>query len=323
MTRPPGHDVAMAPSADHAARRSRSSPRAVSPAGRGVLFAALTDAGPLYQSLGDIRALSLITRALVVLENQVYEYRGRVVKTIGEELLCVFADASGAASAAIGMQQRMEHFAADAGVKLGLRIGLHAGTVIEDASDVFGDAVNVAARMLKLANAGQIITDGLTLAAMRAALRRRARAIDRRRVKGKSREIDIVELGWRRRTGEPFTTEQGVVPERSRSAQLLLIVAGREIAIDGSRASFTIGRDAANDLPIASTKASRKHARIEWRRDKFVLFDHSTNGTYVTLENEPEVMVKHESILLHGSGVLSIGEAAASHGRGRIEFKCR
>jgi pSer/pThr/pTyr-binding forkhead associated (FHA) protein len=103
---------------------------------------------------------------------------------------------------------------------------------------------------------------------------------------------------------------------------MVLVANGGEIAIDGARASFTIGRDASNDLPIASQKASRQHARIEWRRDKFVLFDHSTNGTYVTLQNVPEVLVKHESILLHGSGVISIGEAAGPNGRGSIEFRC-
>jgi class 3 adenylate cyclase len=316
--------MAATPASSERARHTRAPPaRAAAAAERGVVFCALADAHLLYQALGDIRALSIITRALVVLEQHVYEYRGRVVKTVGEELLCVFADASSAAAAAIGMQQRMEHFAADATVQLGLRIGMHSGAVIDDDGDVFGDAVNVAARLVKLANAGQIITDGPTLARMRAALRRRGREIDRRRVKGKSREIHIVELGWRRGAGETFTTEQGVLPDRSRIAQMILTVSGKEITLDGSRASVTIGRDAANDLAIASGKASRQHARIEWRRDKFVLYDHSTNGTYVTLENEPEVMVKHESMLLYGSGVLSIGEAAAKRGRGRIEFKCR
>ena len=84
-----------------------------------------------------------------------------------------------------------------------------------------------------------------------------------------------------------------------------------------------IGRDMANDLPLSSRKASRQHARIEWRRDKFVLFDHSTNGTYVTIEGEPEVLVKHESFVLRGRGVLSIGESAADSARTAIGFECR
>ena len=290
---------------------------------RAVVFAGIAEPGALYQALGDVRALSIISRALVELEQQVEEHRGRVVKTVGEELLCVFGDASNAAAAAVAMHQRIEHFSADATVKLALKVGLHSGAMIEEQGDIFGDAVNLAARLFRLANAGQIITDASTLARMRAALRRRARAIGRRRVKGRSSEVDIVEIGWRRRTGDPFTTEQAILLERSRTSGMVLVFGGREIVIDGTRASFTIGRDASNDLPIASSKASRQHARIEWRRDNFVLFDHSTNGTYVALDDKPEVVVKHESILLHGSGVLSIGEVATPRGRGIVKFKCR
>jgi len=290
---------------------------------RAVLFADITGTNALYESLGDARALMIRTRCLVLLEEQVYEHRGQVIKTVGDEILSVFPDASTAAAAAIAMQQRIEHFSADASVVLGLKVGMRSGALIEEQGDVFGDAVNIAARLVKLAHAGQIITDGATAASMRATLRRRAREIDRRRVKGKTAEIEIVEIGWRRRAGEPFTTEQGALIERTRSARMLLTVDDREIGIDSARASFTIGRDASNDLPIASRKASRQHARIEWRRDKFVLFDHSTNGTYVTLEGEGEVMVKHESFLLRGRGTLSIGETAKAGGRGVIGFECR
>lgn len=291
---------------------------------RTVLFAEIAGTTALYDTLGDVRALSIITRALVAMEQQVYEHHGEVIKTVGQEMLCVFADANAAPTTAIAMQQRMEHFATEARVALALRVGFRSGTVIEEQGDVFGDAVNVASRLVKLAAAGQIITDGETLKGMRAALRRRGREIDRRRVKGRTSELEIVEIGWRHASGDPFTTEQGALLSRARNAVMMLLsFDGSEIAIDGARDSFTIGRDETSDLPVPSTKASRQHARIEWRRDKFVLFDHSTNGTYVTLEGEPEVLVKHESFLLHGKGMLSIGEAAQAAGPGLIRFECR
>lgn len=292
-------------------------------AARTVMFGEISGTLVLYESLGDIRALSVITRALVAMEQQVYEHRGDVIKTVGQEILCLFKDGNTATTAAIAMQQRMEHFAAEAGVGLTLRVGYHTGPVIQEHADVFGDAVNVAARLVKLASAGQIITDGETLAGVRGALRRRARAIDRRRVRGRSSEVEIVEVGWQRKSGDPYTTEQGLLVDRSRDAVMVLHHQDRNIEVDGSRASFTIGRDESSDLPVVSTKASRQHARIECRRDKFVLFDHSTNGTYVTLEGDPEVLVKHESFLLYGRGVLSIGEAAHPEGCGIIRFECQ
>jgi adenylate cyclase len=135
---------------------------------RAVIFADITGSNALYQSLGDLRAMSIITRCLVAMEEQVYHHRGEVVKTIGEEILSVFADANTGATAAIAMQQRVEHFAADASIALSLRIGLHNGPLIEEQGDVFGDGVNIAARLVKLASPGQILTDAGSLAAMRA-----------------------------------------------------------------------------------------------------------------------------------------------------------
>jgi adenylate cyclase len=291
--------------------------------GRAVMFAEIAGTNGLYEALGDIQVLAIVTRALVAMEQQVFEHRGEVIKTVGQEMLLLFQDGNAAASAAIAMQQRIEHFAAEAGMAMSLRIGLLSGPLIEDHGDVFGDAVNVAARLVQLANPGQILTDGATVAALRSALRGRARQIDRLRVKGKRGETEIVEIGWRRDSRDPFMTEQGMLLDRSRTARMVLRFAGEEIVVDGARATLTIGRDEASDLPISSGKASRQHARIEWRRDKFVLFDHSTNGTYVTLAGEPEMMIKHETMLLHGRGVLSIGQAASAREPGVIEFECR
>src|SRR5690606_27474002 len=115
--------------------------RTAAPA-RAVVFADIVGANALYQALGDLRAMSLITRCLVAMEEQVYQHRGDVIKTVGEEMLVVFPEANAGATGVIAMQQRMEHFAADACVDLSLRVGLHAGPVIEDGGDVFGDSVN-------------------------------------------------------------------------------------------------------------------------------------------------------------------------------------
>jgi hypothetical protein len=256
------------------------------------------------------------------MEEQVYHYRGEVIKTVGEGMLSLFPDANTGASAVIAMQQRVEHFAADAALALSLRIGLHNGPMIEERGDVFGDGVNIAARLVKLAGPGQILTDAGSLAAMRASFRRRARALDRRRVKGKSSEIELVELGWRRRSGEPFTTEQAAVLEGAGKARMMLRTDGREVVVDSARSTFTIGRDAANDLPVVSRKASRQHARIEWRRDKFVLVDLSTNGTYVALEDGRETAVRREELILDGQGSISLGASHRKGPRNFVEFYC-
>ena len=76
------------------------------------------------------------------------------------------------------------------------------------------------------------------------------------------------------------------------------------------------------DVVIDDRKASRMHARIERRRDKFVLIDHSSNGTFVTVGDESEVMLRREEWTLRGRGRCSFGHA---HGDGPsevLEFHC-
>jgi class 3 adenylate cyclase len=287
------------------------------------MFANITGVNALYDELGDARALMNMTRCLALLEDQADEHRGQLVKTIGDQILCLFPDASSAASAAVAMQQRIENFAASAALTLGVKIGLHSGSLIEDRGDVFGIAVNTAARFMQFANPGQIVSDATTVSGMRVALRKRARTIDRRAIKGTSGEIEIIELSWRRRAGAPFTTEQSALLQQRPCARIALFVSGRVIVVDSTSAAFTIGRDASNALRVPSRNASRQHAHIEWRRDKFVLFDHSTNGTYVRLEGEPEMLVKHESFLLRGRGVFCLGEPVKTKSKGVIAFECR
>ena len=60
---------------------------------------------------------------------------------------------------------------------------------------------------------------------------------------------------------------------------------------------------------IADRRASRTHARIERRRDKFVLIDQSTNGTYVTFDGEAEFALKREEVILRGKGRICFGHA--------------
>jgi adenylate cyclase len=64
------------------------------------------------------------------------------------------------------------------------------------------------------------------------------------------------------------------------------------------------------------------HARIERRRDKFVLVDQSSNGTYVTVEGEPEIELRREEMILRGCGHLSFGHAYQDDSGEVLAFSC-
>jgi adenylate cyclase len=57
--------------------------------------------------------------------------------------------------------------------------------------------------------------------------------------------------------------------------------------------------------------ASRRHCTIERRKDKWVLKDHSTNGTFVTLEGDSELTLRREELVLRKHGWIAFGQSRA------------
>ena len=286
-----------------------------------VLFADVSDSTRLYESLGDTAAFGGVRGVLGSLRNVSDAFGGRVVKTIGDGLMCVFPDADSAASAAAEMQRSIaQRPPLERGKKLTIRVGFHLGPVIQDGDDVFGDCVNVAARMAALAMAGQAITTASTVAALSAHLRETTRPIDALPVKGKSEGVEVHELLWQ--SGSERTVIPGRSPgatmQRSAAAALRLTHRGQQ-AVVVSAATF--GRDPDNTFIITDPMASRRHAKIERRADHFVLVDQSSNGTYVTI-GASEVRLRREDVVLHSTGRIAFGHSTSDANAETVEFDC-
>jgi adenylate cyclase len=82
-----------------------------------------------------------------VVDPAIAEHHGRVVKTTGDGMLIEFASAVEAVNCAMAVQLRMVERNRDAAMKIVFRIGINVGDVIVDGDDIFGDGVNVAARV--------------------------------------------------------------------------------------------------------------------------------------------------------------------------------
>jgi class 3 adenylate cyclase len=264
-----------------------------------VLFADVSGSTRLYETVGDALALATIGHCLVLVGAACEGNGGRVVKTIGDEVMAVFPTADLAAAGAAEMQARISELAPVGGAAA-IRVGFHVGATIEVSGDVFGDSVNVAWRMAALAKGQQVILSAETAAALSPLLRARVREIDLLTVKGKQQDIGIFELIWQ--SSDADLTSLSTRPMRRREARIRLRHGSREIDLGEVRSSVTLGRDQQNDVVIADKMASRLHARIERRRDKFVLVDQSSNGTYVKIDGEPEIQLRREEMILRGRG---------------------
>ena len=284
-----------------------------------VLFADVSGSTRLYETLGDERAFATVGECLALVRAACEGHGGRVVKTIGDEMMAAFTRADAAAQAALSMQAAVSA-AQFAGVaKLAIRAGFHFGPAIVTDGDVFGDSVNVAARLAGVAHASQVITSAATVSLMSPWLRARTREIGALTVKGKLRDMNVCELLWQD-AGEDLTTLATRVA--SAPARIAIRHGGREVILDEWKSALALGRDAQNDVVIADRLASRMHARIERRRDRFVLVDHSSNGTFLTLDGEPEMPLRREEFVLRGRGRISFGHAHAADPAETVEFAC-
>src|SRR5262245_45262841 len=161
-----------------------------------VLFADISGSTRLYDVLGDARAKALVDECIGAMRGIVRRYRGRVIKTIGDEVMCVLPDADSGLLAATEMQLRISTMPSISGVKRAIRVGFHAGPLIEDANDVFGDTVNLAARMVGLARASQILTTRATVTQLSRALQESTRKIGNVAVRGKDDDMELCEVLW-------------------------------------------------------------------------------------------------------------------------------
>lgn len=289
-----------------------------------VLFADVSGSTRLYEVLGDARAFDAINRCISLMRRVTGTFQGRVVKTIGDEIMAVFPGVLGAVQAACAMQAEVDLMApVEDTVRLSIRIGLYHGPVLMQAedSDVFGDTVNVAARLTELAKAGQILSAGATVQLLPPLLRMSTRSLDMLPVKGKAEDVKVVEVLWRE--GEDATLMVGRTHSPvAATGTLRLRHHGREAVVDVSRGRLVLGRDAQADFVVEDKRASRLHAAIELRRDKFVYTDQSSNGSYITFAGESELQLRREEIVLRGSGSICLGHSFDKDAAGAITFIC-
>jgi len=283
-----------------------------------VLFADVSGSTQLYESLGDTRAVATVGRCLDMARDAAVARGGRLVRSLGDEVMLVFSTALQAAEAALEIQKRMADLSNLLGLRLAFHVGFHFGAAIEHHGDVYGDSVNTAARLVALAKAGQILTCAHTIAELPAHARPLLRHLNAITVKGKQHDLDVVELVWQ--PTADMTMVGGLPNPQMTGVQLRH--GDSTITLDAATQAITLGRDEHNDVVIREKLASRLHARIERRHDKFALVDSSVNGTYVTFEGEREFLLHRQELLFKGRGRISFGRPLGPDASDVVSFVC-
>ena len=279
-----------------------------------ILFADIANSTRLYETLGNEDARNLIGDCISLLSKVALNHRGTVVKTIGDEIMCTFRNATDAVEAAIDMNLSIMDMPVEnlsGTFPPNIYVGIQEGPVIvEDDKDVFGDAVNVAAHLVGSAKQRQIIITEETLKVLEPDLKSAARHIDKTIIKGKAGEINIYEIVWEQKDE---TIMMDIPLDALVGDCLMELKLGDQIVEVGKdRSRITIGRQRHNDLVVNDTRVSRTHARIEYRRGKFILIDQSTNGTYAEGREGSNIHLRRDETPLSRSGVISLGREIIS-----------
>lgn len=293
----------------------------------GILFADIVGSSQLYENLGNIDAERAISQALETLKTICRAHQGLVIKTIGDELMCRFEEPEDLLAAAVAMQEafthgNISHHVSASSVQR-IRIGCHIGQVIVKENDVFGDSVNIAARLVEFARSGQIITSASTWALFEKAQPKiSSRALRPLRIKGRLSSLAINEVLWQQ--NDLDLTHLLTLPQAHSGAHLWslnLVYFGITVQLNQDRSSITLGRAAGCGLPICTPTASRIHAKILATATQFVLVDQSTNGTFIQPEGREEFQIHRHSQPLSGSGVISLGLPAASSPEHQLHYQ--
>lgn len=287
-----------------------------------VLFADVTGSTRLYDTLGNEVANRAIGKALDLMRKLTAMHDGHVIKTIGDEIMCRFPTADAACQVAKEIMEELDAGLQGEDVKIHFNVGFEYGpAILAEDGDVFGDAVNVAARMMDIAGSDQIMTTQNTVNFLSKELAESTRLFDKTAVKGKAEAMTIFQVIWE---NEDLTRiEITDVQQADEVRYLELDFNGQQTRISSEENRiFVLGRGVQSDLVINARLASRTHARIEFQRGKFQLTDQSSNGTFIKTDDGENIFLRRQGLMLWGSGKISLGEEVSDSNPDLISFHC-
>ena len=284
---------------------------------RTILFADLRGSTGLFETLGNAEATAVVTQCVSALGPPVQRNGGHVVKTLGDGLMAVFDAPPPALEAATAMHETLEAIASRGGERgassglraLRLQVALARGETVEMGGDCYGDAVNVAARLLDHASDDETLVTAEVLRDLPPEVASRFRSLDRLALRGRVEPVEVHATGGERASTDPVATQfSGLAPDFDPDG-LLLGWQRYSRSFTHQQMPVFLGRSPQATFVVDDSRVSRSHARIDWHGGAFQLTDLSYNGTYVRFADGEIVSLRRGSCMLHGNGDIGLGSA--------------
>lgn len=226
-----------------------------------VLFTDIVGSTAYFEQRGDVEGLALVHRHNELLFPLVEAWRGRIVKTIGDAIMAVYDDVASAVASAVSMQQTLAADARAGHEAIRIRIGLHVGQVLKDRDDVFGDTVNVAARVNSACAPDEVLVTDAVVAALPEGHPFVTAPRPGVAAKGKAAPVPAFAVIWNDEVAGEEVARAGA--ER---LFMLSVERGpmglRVSAIDGDVGKGTVNRHVDLDTPVARLEALAEAVRV-------------------------------------------------------------
>ena len=294
-----------------------------------VVFADISGSASLYETLGNERATEAVTQVTHWIGGTIEAHHGRIVKNLGDGVLGIFGDAASAVSAAAAMlrghQERVSRWPLP--LRMGIRVGVASGEVVDVGGDCYGDAVNVAARLCERAGPAEIWATETAVLLSGAAPSVWYRKLGMMEIRGKAEMLMLYQVEWRENEEPDSLTMQASLasnfaPVDSILGQIQFSWHGIDLSFTSTDVPVHIGRATDARLCINDPRVSRLHARIDWRNTGFVLTDMSSFGTWVRFEgSDVPVQLRRDACILHGVGEMALGVSFADSSAPVVKFQ--
>jgi predicted component of type VI protein secretion system len=249
-----------------------------------AMIAEILGVAEIAGHIGEGEAAHAAERCLSRIERAVAGHGGRVMESAGQRLVAHFDSPESARQAAEDIQARVAALPPVSGMKLTVRTDVEIMAPAGDPADRRNAAEDAAP---PAAGAGKV---GVKAAAA---------------------------------AKTPPVTPPAAAPHRPAhgKAHLCVRYRGQAFLLDDKTPFLTLGRDPDCQLVIVDRKASREHGRIEKQHDHYVFIDSSTNGTYVTVGGNSEIMVRRRSVELEADGRLCFGASGTDPNADFAEYE--
>lgn len=291
-----------------------------------ILFADLRGSTALYLKLGNTEAATVVTHSLAMLGQIIARAGGRVVKTLGDGLMAVFDDAERAVESAANLHDSLDRIAPVADglpikvAAIKLKVAIAWGETVEVEGDCFGDAVNVAARLLDLAGDNETLTTAQLLRELPSDQHERFRSIDKLHLRGRKEPVPVLRMESRR-FGDTVSTMIMDAPATDMPEGIRLHWLTTERIFSTASMPLVLGRSPQASFCVSDSRVSRSHARIESHSGHIYLSDLSYNGTHVRFDSDDQVLtLRRGTCTLHGSGLISMGAPPTDPTSTQIRF---